>query len=380
MSESMLRIACEAMEAERPVRVARLVRRVPDRLDAHHRHRPVRVHVQGAGPDHGKRHLHVLGDDDRPRRSCRPRAHPRRNSSLASGSSLRMTSGSTSFPETEPLATLRTRRFPVLPLQAPAPVPPRGTVPAASAGRAPSCGSWTATRRTASSPWASSPGSPKVTLLTSPRRLPHETTSGVPFSSTSSTSNVVQRSTRLSHFSTSTSDRLVLGAPSRALSTTTKPWMPLPCVETSIVEVREVVLLEELGELRRPFQRAPRMAIDIHHQHRLVAEGVRREVGGVVLDEVPDDGGQRELADSRPPVPAEIGDDLVLEVDRLGDGLAGFLVRHLPPPVHERDPLPDPLGGGTDLLPFGLGEAAVGFGEDVRGGAFLGFPSRASPP
>ena len=33
--------------------------------------------------------------------------------------------------------------------------------------------------------------SPKVTPATSRFRLPHETTSGVPFSSTSSTSNVV---------------------------------------------------------------------------------------------------------------------------------------------------------------------------------------------
>ena len=62
---------------------------------------------------------------------------------------------------------------------------------------------------------------------------------------------------------------------------------------------------------------------------------------------------------------------MVLEVDRLGDGLARLGVRHLPPPVNERDPLPDPLGGGTDLLLLGLGEASVGVGEDVGAAPLL---------
>ena len=113
------------------------------------------------------------------------------------------------------------------------------------------------------------------------------------------------------------------------------------------------------------------MAVDVEHQQSSRRRRVRREVGGVVLDEVADDGRQRELADPRSPVALDVGNDLILEVHRLGDGLAGVLVRHLPAPVHVRDPLPDPLGGGTDLLLLGLGEASVGFGEDVAAARLL---------
>ncbi|MCX5737872.1 MAG: FAD-dependent oxidoreductase, partial [Proteobacteria bacterium] len=50
--------------------------------------------------------------------------------------------------------------------------------------------------------------------------------------------------------------------------------------------------IQELGELRRAFERPAGVAVDVHHQQGLVTEGVRREVGGVVADEVPDDRGQ----------------------------------------------------------------------------------------
>ena len=46
-------------------------------------------------------------------------------------------------------------------------------------------------------------------------------------------------------------------------------------------------------------------------------------------------------------------------------GLPAFLVRHLPAPVHVRDALPDPLGGGTDLLLIGSQRGFVGIGEEV---------------
>ena len=40
-----------------------------------------------------------------------------------------------------------------------------------------------------------------------------------------------------------------------------------------VVEVREVVLLQVLGELESSFQRAARMAVDVQHQDGLVAPG-----------------------------------------------------------------------------------------------------------
>jgi hypothetical protein len=104
------------------------------------------------------------------------------------------------------------------------------------------------------------------------------------------------------------------------------------------------------------------MAVYVQHQQGLVAGRVCRKVGGVVLDEVPDDGGQGELADPLPPSPLDIGDDLILEVDWFGEGLAGFFVRHLPPPVHVGDPFPDPPGGGSHLLLVRIGKATVGVG------------------
>lgn len=62
--------------------------------------------------------------------------------------------------------------------------------------------------------------------------------------------------------------------------------------------------------------------------------------------------------------------------------LAGFLVRHLPPPVQDGDPLEDPLGGGPDLLAVAPGEAAVGFGKDGPApslGSLLLVPVRREP-
>ena len=58
-----------------------------------------------------------------------------------------------------------------------------------------------------------------------------------------------------------------------------------------------------------------------------------------------------------PQVPWMWRSDLFLEVHRLGEGLAGFRVRHLPAPVHVRDPFVDPLRRGSDLLSLGLREA-----------------------
>ena len=49
----------------------------------------------------------------------------------------------------------------------------------------------------------------------------------------------------------------------------------------------------------------------------------------------------------------------------LGRGLPAFAVRHLPAPVRQGDPCPDPLGGSADLLPVGLGEGSVGIRQDV---------------
>ena len=147
------------------------------------------------------------------------------------------------------------------------------------------------------------------------------------------------------------------------------------------VEVREVVLPQILGELESSLQRAGGVAVDVHAQQRLVLVAAG-EVGGVVIDEVPDNGGLRELADPPSPGPGEVGADLVLEVDGLRYWLAGFLIGQLPAPVDKGDPLVDPLGSGSYLLLFVLGQFPVGFREDVAAPSlrlFLRMPVRRQP-
>ena len=116
------------------------------------------------------------------------------------------------------------------------------TAPAASAARAPSCASWTATRQNDASPWASSPGSRRS--RSSPPRAgsPHETVSGVPFSSTSSTSNVVERKHPLEPLLDLDQRRLVLRLLPEPLVHDDEPLDAVAVRGDLVVQVREVVL------------------------------------------------------------------------------------------------------------------------------------------